>query len=201
VQALFRTRHETERLEATILELQTALEQGWQRREALERERDQLRAEVAVLRAAATEAPRALAAERESLRRQIDDLLTVKLRMSDELRGVLDLLADGHGGADAAAQAGGRAYGDLGALLEGTIELVVEPIRDFDAISAVERALARVPQVEAVRPRTADGVRVVFEVELRAPGPLLRALDGQLPFDADATVEDGTVVMRVRAAS
>lgn len=198
--ALFRTRREVERLEATLLELREALEQSWQRRRALEREVEEAKAEAAALRAAADEAPAALAAEREALRRQIDDLLAVKLRLADELRGALELVTDGAPGATAHAGAGGRVHGDLDHLVEGELQLVVEPLGDFDGIAALEHVLAAVAQVRDVHVRTADGRRAVYDLVLRAAGPLLRALDGRLPFDADATVDDGALLLRVRDA-
>lgn len=189
---MFRTRHEIGRLEATVAELRAALADGWRRRRALEAELDGLHAEVAELRAAAEHAPTALAAEREALRRQIEDLLGVKALVSEQLSAALQRL---HAGGDSEVRvqqrAGGRVHADeesLDRLVEGAVQLEVAPLLDFVSISALERALNAVPQVADVRVRRIEGDRAIVDVELSERGPLLRWLDSTLPFDVDASI-------------
>lgn len=189
---MLRTRHEIAQLEATVAQLRAALADGWQRRKALEDEVDALRSEVAELRAALEQAPTALAAERESLRRQIEDLLGVKALVTEQLAAALQRL---HAGGDeerrVEPKAGGRVHGDgasLDQVVEGTVEVAVAPLLDFVSVSALERALETVPQIAGARVRRLEAERAVVEVELHEPGPLLRWVDGALPFDVDASV-------------
>jgi hypothetical protein len=198
------TRHELRRLEETIDELRAALEEGWRRRGELEAEAEALRREVETLRAAAEEAPLALAAEREALRRQIDDLLGVKALVTEQLAGALQRL---HTGGEVEVRAhllpdgSGRVRGDA-ALLdgehEGTLRIEVAPLLDFAGISALERSLAAAADVRDVQVRRVDGTRVHLEVELERRTTLLRSLDGHLPFDVTVvTAEPEQLVLSV----
>lgn len=200
---MFSTRHEIARLEATVAQLQAALEHGWRRRSALEAELEALRAEVAELRAAAQDAPSALAAEREALRRQIEDMLGVKALVAEQLEAALRRLhTAGEAEVHAEPGSGGRVHADaasLDRLLESPVQVEVAPLLDFVSISALERSLASVPQVSDVRVRRLEGERAIVDLELHETGPLLRWIDGALPFDVSASkIEAGSVALAVR---
>jgi chromosome segregation ATPase len=200
---VFRTRHEVEQLEATIEELRTALAEGWQRRKTLEAQIEALRAEIDELRAAVDQAPTALAAEREALRRQIEDLLGVKALVTEQLAAALNRLhANGDSETRIAPKAGGRVHADeemLDRVVDTTVHVAVAPLLDFISVSLFERALEAIEQVASARVRRLDGERAIVEVELREAGPLLRWVDGALPFDVDASVvESDHVSLAVR---
>jgi chromosome segregation ATPase len=200
---VFRTRHEVEQLEATIEELRAALADGWQRRKALEEQVESLRGEIAELRAALDQAPTALAAEREALRRQIEDLLGVKALVTEQLSAALNRLqANGESETRVTSKAGGRVHADddsLDRVVDTTVQVAVAPLLDFVSVSALERALETVPQVSGARVRRLEGERAIVQVELREAGPLLRWVDGVLPFDVDASVvESDCVALAVR---
>lgn len=200
---MFSTRHEVAKLEQTVEELRAALERGWQRRSALEDEIESLRSEIARLREAAPQAPFALAAEREELRRQIDDLLGVKALVAEQLASALQRLhAAGDEELRPSLDGNGRVHADPASLdhvVEPRVQIEVAPLLDFAGLSALERALAAVPQVADTRIRRIDGERAFVDLELREPGPLLRWLDGALPFDVDVAAIDGaTVALAVR---
>jgi hypothetical protein len=200
---VFSTRHEIARLEETVAQLQAALEQGWRRRTALESELIALRAEVEDLRAATQHAPAALAAEREALRRQIEDMLGVKALVAEQLAAALRRLQTA-GDVELHAEPGngGRVHADAASLdrvVESPVQVEVAPLLDFVSISALERSLASVPQVSDVHVRRLEGERAIVDLELHEHGPLLRWLDGALPFDVSASrIEPGSVALSVR---
>ena len=188
---MFSTRHQVAELEATIAQLRAALHEGWERRSTLEAEVETLRAEVAQLRHAAEQVPFELVAEREAIRRQIDELLGVKALVTEQLSAALQRL---HASADVemrpALNGRGRVHGDavsLDQVVEPSVEVEVAPLLDFAGLSALERAFAAVPQIAGARVRRVDRERAVVELELHERGPLLRWLDGVLPFDVEVS--------------
>lgn len=210
-----RPRREVERLEATILELRSALEDSWRRRAELTADVESLRAENESLRDSAATAPSPLVAEREALRRQIDDLLSLRARIVTDLRGVsseLDAALDQLGEAPRSEppfpasppSGGGRVIGEpatVDRVYDGHVRLEVESLHDFAAISSLERALAALPEISDVHVRRVEGTRSIVDLELESAAPVLRAMDGLLPFDLDVTASAGDAIeLAVRSA-
>lgn len=202
-----RSRREVDRLEATILELRSALEESWRRRGELTAEAEALRTENQELQERAALAPSALVAEREALRRQIDDLLSLRARIVTDLRGVsseLDAALERLGesarsqpAAPAAPSGGGRVIGEPAAVdrvYDGRVRLEVESLHDFVAISSLERALIALPGIADVHVRRVEGTRSIVDVELQSAAPVLRAMDGSLPFDLSVTGAAGDAI-------
>lgn len=209
---MFSTRHEVRRLEEIVVELRAALDDGWRRREELMREVERQNAEIAELRAAAIETPSVLAVERDTARRQLEDLIVAKGEVVERLetaRGDLETVLDRLRGASVDPVAGTGANGRLHApgptldhVFASRFVLEAERVYDFVAISQLERALSAVPQVLDVHVRRVEGSRAVIDVELDEPGPLLRWLDGALPADADVgDVDSEHLVLSLRTAA
>jgi hypothetical protein len=185
-----------------VAQLRAALEESWQKRRSLESELASLRAEAEQLRVAARQAPTELAAEREELRRQIDDLLALKVRLVDELQAALERVSGSRTEQRATAHGSGRVLADPEALERvygGRVSVAAQPLADFAGISALERSLVSLPSVADVHVRRLDGATAVLELELLEPAPLLRDLDGALPFDVEvAAADDETITLAVR---
>ncbi len=68
-------------------------------------------------------------------------------------------------------------------LFEARVEIDAGPFPDFATVSAFERALAGLPDVEDVYVRRVVEGRARIDVTLSRPGPLLQAMHGSLPYE------------------
>jgi HSP20 family molecular chaperone IbpA len=85
---------------------------------------------------------------------------------------------------------------------EGHVELDAGPFGDFAALSAFERALARLPRVEDVYVRRFAGERALIEVSLGQPLAFVAAMRDALPFElAIDKIEQNRISVTVAVAA
>ena len=70
-------------------------------------------------------------------------------------------------------------------VFEKRLELDAGPFSDFAALSAFERALGHLPEVEEVYVRRLADDRALIELTLNKVGPLLQTMRGSLPYALD----------------
>jgi hypothetical protein len=87
-------------------------------------------------------------------------------------------------------------------VFDGRVELDAGPFGDFAALSAFERAVARVPHVSDVYVRRFAEDRAAIEVTLSGPTPLVGGLSAVLPYPVDVrSVSDERISLDVQAVA
>lgn len=142
------------------------------------------------------------AAEEELLRRQIDGLVGLRGTLAATIRTVVRdferVMADaelrelGEGTTRPEPWAPGEASAVLpvaeepvvgrGGVFGRRVEVEVGPFNDFSSLSAFERELAGLPNVEDVYVRRFEAERATIDVILEEPGPLLDEMTRRLPY-------------------
>jgi hypothetical protein len=87
-------------------------------------------------------------------------------------------------------------------VFDGRVELDAGPFGDFAALSAFERAVARVPHVSDVYVRRFAEDRAAIEVTLSGPTPLVGGLAAVLPYPVDVrAVSEERISLDVQAVA
>jgi hypothetical protein len=88
------------------------------------------------------------------------------------------------------------------ALFETRVELDAGPFSDFVALSAFERSLARLPEIENVHVRRLADERALIELTLSEPAPLMQTMRDSLPYSLELRSGDRSrLVVDVSARS
>lgn len=67
-------------------------------------------------------------------------------------------------------------------VFDGRVELDAGPFTDFASLSAFERALGAIPNIEDVYIRRFEGDRATIDLKLEEPAPLLEEMTARLPY-------------------